>query len=263
MKNKTLHIFEPNLDVHLNYAGGSGGFLALHLLLLSKHYSNELNDRLDTVISRQWNIIDHSKWKHNEAWPDNNKTLSQPGSPKLFFYCHLPVPTWEQLYGIKLLIYTDLATQIALCDYKKAGSVIPAIDRDLNIHFNKFYNNVKDPAWPDCTDINQSKILPEHIQHELLTHAAYIEFVAATSWVQWFVNTQQEHKIKNDIVFPEVATLAKHSDLTIKLQDILNTNGRALLDPLGLPVLEQHFALIEKWKSLHSNEILSIIDSSS
>jgi hypothetical protein len=156
-----------------------------------------------------------------------------------------------------------LATQIALCDYKKAGSVIPAIDRDLNIHFNKFYNNVKDPAWPDCTDINQSKILPEHIQHELLTHAAYIEFITATSWVQWFVNTQQEHKIKNDIVFPEVATLAKHSDLTIKLQDILNTNGRALLDPLGLPVLEQHFALIEKWKSLHSNEILSIIDSSS
>jgi hypothetical protein len=257
-------MFQPNHnDLHLNYFGGSGGFLALHLLLLSNYFNNELNDRLNVVIDHQWNITDHIKWKHNETWPDNNKTLSMPGSPKLFFYCHLPGSTWEQLSGINLLIYTDLATQIAVCNYKKAGPQIPVVGQDLNIHFSRFYNNVKDPSWPDCADINSSKNLPERIQHELLTHAAYIEFIDATSWVQWFVNTHQEHKINNNIVFPEVATMAKNSDLVIKLQDILNTNGRALLDPFGLPVLDQHVDLIEKWKSLHSDEILSIITSSS
>jgi len=249
------------LDLHLNYFGGSGGFLALHLLLLSNHYSNELNDQLDVIIDRQWNITDHNKWKDNEIWPDNNKTLSMPESPKLFFYCSLPRSIWEELSGIKLLIYTDLASQIALCTYKKAGPTV--VDRDLNTHFSRFYNNVKDPSWPDCTDIDRSKNLPEHIQQELLTHSAYIEFINATSWIQWFVTTCQEHKINNDIVFSEVADAAKHSDLTVKLQDIVNTNGQALLEPLGLPVLDQQVELIKKWKLLHSDDILSIITSSS
>jgi hypothetical protein len=74
--------------LHLNYFGGSGGFLALHLLLLSNRYVNELSGRMDSVIPTQWRIPDHSKWKEHEIWPDNNTTLSMAGSPKLFFYCN-------------------------------------------------------------------------------------------------------------------------------------------------------------------------------
>jgi hypothetical protein len=238
-------------DLHLNYFGGSGGFLALHLLLLSNHYSNELNNQLNIIIDHQWRITDHSKWKCNETWPNNNRTLSMPGSPKLFFYCSHIRSEWEKLSGIKLLIYTDLASQLALCNYKKSwvhNTNFTHAAKDLNVEFGDFYNNVKDSTWPDCTEINDSKNLPEHIQHELLTHVDYVDFINATSWDHWFVMKQCNNKIDNNIVFSEVADVAKHSDLSIKLQDIVNTNGTALLAPLGLPVLNQHVELIKKWK---------------
>jgi hypothetical protein len=253
-------------NLHLNYFGGSGGFLALHLLLLSNHYSNELNDNTDSVIANQWRIPDHNKWKSNETWPDNNKTFNMPGSPKLFYYCNRPESEWEKLSGTKLLVYTDLSSQLALCSYKKAWIYedrVPAVDRDLNFHFEKFYNDVKDPAWTSCAKVSDSKTLPTYIQQELLTYPEYVDFINATSWDHWFVTKNQANRINNDIVFEGVADVAKSSDLTIKLQDIVNTNGEALLEPLGLPVLDQHVELIKKWKSLHSDEILSILISTS
>ena len=75
-------------NLYLNYFGGSGGFLSFHLLLLSGHYINELNNRLDTIIHSQWNIVDHSEWKSQEIGTDNNKTFNMTGSPKLFYYCN-------------------------------------------------------------------------------------------------------------------------------------------------------------------------------
>jgi len=249
-------------NLHLNYFGGSGGFLALHLLLLSHHYCNDLNNQLDTVLAHQWNISDHSKWKYNETWPDNNKTFSMPGSPKLFFYCNHPVLQWAQLSGIKLLVYTDLASQLALSNYKKSWmhqTDITPSERDLNFHFELFYNAVKDISWPECNSINNSKNLPEHIQQELLSHNDYLDFLKATSWSQWFIVKNQANTINNDIVYSEAAAAAKHSNIVVKLQDIVNTDGAALLTPLGLAVNDQHIGLIQRWKSLHSNEILAMM----
>jgi len=249
-------------NLHLNYFGGSGGFLSLHLLLLSNHYSNELNNQLDTILHNQWDIVNHCEWKSHEIWPDNNKTSIMAGFPKLFFYCNHPTIGWKELSGLKLLVYTDLECQLMMSRYKKCWMYqknIPSTARDLDFHFENFYNSIKDPAWPSCTKVSDSKNLPNHIQQELLTHVDYIDFIHAKNWDDWFVTTQQENKINNDIVFAEVAKVAKCSNLVIKLQDILNTNGKALLDPLGLPVLDQHVELIKKWKLLHSDEILSTI----
>lgn len=188
------------------------------------------------------------------------------GVPKLFYYCNRSKVEWEELSGIKLLVYTDLALQLALSRYKACWIYhkdVPATDRDLNFHFEKFYNNIKDSAWPDCTKVSNSKNLPTHIQQELLTHTEYVNFINAESWDHWFVIKNRANKINNDIVTEDVADVARSSDLTIKLQDIVNSNGKALLEPLGLPVLDQHVKLIDKWKSLHSNEILSILTSAS
>jgi hypothetical protein len=140
---------------------------------------------------------------------------------------------------------------------------VPATSRDLNFHFENFYNAVKDPTWPNCTNISDSKNLPKRIQHELLTCAEYLDFIDAKSWDHWFVTKNQASKINNEIVFSEVADVAKCSDLTVKLQNILNTDGEALLAPLGLPVLAQHVELVKKWKSLHSDDFLSIITATS
>jgi hypothetical protein len=251
-------------NLHLNYFGGSGGFLSFHLLLLSNHYANELNDCIDCAILNQWHIPDHSKWKSHETWPDNKKTFNMAGSPKLFYYCNRSESDWKELSGVKLLVYTDLSLQLALSRYKACWvyqKSIPAMTRDLDFHFKTFYNNVKDLAWPDCTTVGNSKNLPEHVQQELLTYTDYIDFVCAKNWDHWFIIKNQANKINNDIVYKDVAAVAKHSDLTIKLQDIVATNGKALLEPLGLPVMDQHVNLINKWKSLHSDDILSILTS--
>ena len=249
-------------DLCLNYFGGSGGFLALHLLLLSNQYVNDLTDQLHIVVHDQWEIPNHDKWKDHEIWPDNSKTAALTESPKLFFYCNLQAEDWCRLPGTKLLVYTNLEYQLALSNYKKCWvyeqSAHPNT-RDVDFHFELFYNNVKDANWPECTSINHSKNLPEHIQKELLNHNDYLDFLNATSWSQWFIVKNQTNTINNDIVYSEVAAVAKHSDIVVKLQDIVNTNGAALLTPLGLAVTDRHIELIQRWKSLHSDEILAMM----
>jgi hypothetical protein len=251
-------------DLCLNYFGGSGGFLVLHLLLLSNRYVNDLNDQLHTVVHDQWKVTDHIKWKNHEIWPNNDKTAALTAFPKLFFYCNLHAEEWSKLSGTKLLLYTDLEHQLALSNYKKCWiyekSTLPNL-RDINFHFELFYNSVKDASWPECNSINHSKQLPKHIQQELLSHSDYSDFLNAKNWHQWFVTKNQANRINNDIVYSEVGAAAKHSDMIVKLQDIVNTNGTALLTPLGLPVTNQHIELIQKWKSLHSAEILAMMSS--
>lgn len=249
-------------DVHLNYFGGSGGFLALHLLLLSNHFANELNDRLDDIICKQWQIPDHNKWKDSEIGPSNQQTAALTGSPKLFFYCNNHGQDWNLLSGIRMLVYTDLETQLELSRFKKCWLYLPNnpdYTTDINFHFRQFYNGIKDLSWPDCHSIDHSKSLPEAIQQELLTHVDYRDFLVSGHWQQWFVAKHRNHRINNDIVYDKVAAAAEYSDIVVKLQHIINTNGRALLEPLGLSVNQSHIELIEKWKTLHSDKILSMI----
>lgn len=251
-------------DLHLNYFGGSGGFLALHLLLLSDCFVNDLNNQFNDIIHNQWQIADHNKWRDNETWPNNYQTAQLNGSPKLFFYCNLDANVWNNLSGTRLLLYTDLPTHLLLSRYKNCWLYHPDnLDRtrDLDFHFELFYNNVRDSSWPDCHSIKDSQTLPANLQKELLTHSDYQNFIKANSWHEWFVVQHKHSKINNDIVYKDVATVAKHSHIVVKLQDMVNTNGQALLEPLGLTVTQRHCDLIAHWKSLHSDEILSMITS--
>ena len=38
----------------------------------------------------------------------------------------------------------------------------------INSQWNEFYNNIKDPAWPDCLTVNDFELLPEFIKKEIL-----------------------------------------------------------------------------------------------
>jgi len=42
-----------------------------------------------------------------------------------------------------------------------------SVDENLNIFLKKFYNNVKDPSWPECPDVDQFSTLPLEIRKEL------------------------------------------------------------------------------------------------
>ena len=54
-------------------------------------------------------------------------------------------------------------------------------------------------------------------------------------------------------VFGEITKFAK-ADLYVKLQDLVNTSGGAILEPLGYTVTQKNRKHNELWLSLHNNE---------
>lgn len=73
------------------------------------------------VHSKNWHINTQS-WKSTEIWPNNEKTLSSCCADrkyKIFFTCN-DLEQWAMLPGKKIVLFTDVATQIRLSMYKKA-----------------------------------------------------------------------------------------------------------------------------------------------
>ena len=122
IKNNNLNIF---------YFGGSGGFFFLHLLLLSKkYYCHLLGDTphsdfekwfllfKNVIYKNQWKIKE--EWKSSETWPTNTLTMSSTiPVPKIYFTCN-DAGQWASLPGRKILLYTDIRTQLRLSLYKNA-----------------------------------------------------------------------------------------------------------------------------------------------
>lgn len=251
-----------NKSLHLGYVGGSGGFLVLHLILLCDHYVNDLSHDLANVIQKQWNIQDHAQWKKTEIWPDHKITHALTADHKIYLHCNPSIDRWNKLEATKLLLFTDLRSQLALAKYKNAWMYVPDHDprqRDINVHFTNFYNNVRDPSWPRCESIQDSLCLSAKIQAELMEHQDYRNFLQAEDFEDWFVINHRESLYGHDIVEVDVPRLAQTSHIVIKLQDIITSQGRALLEPLGLTVLDAHLELLHKWISLHPPELLKQI----
>jgi len=126
-------------DLNIFYSGGSGGFYLLHYLLLFRQHwcaleftdasgqslkDQDFDTKLKSIISQQWNIPTTSKWKQNEVWPSNSSTLaeSSPRPYKIFFTCMGPGPDqWPDFPGKRILIYTDIRSQLLLTRAKHAG----------------------------------------------------------------------------------------------------------------------------------------------
>ena len=77
-------------ELTIQYAGGSGGFLLLHLVLLSGKYQCKFrSDQVfDKFFKDQWNITDHARWKMGEVWPDNRATLESSIDNKVYLICN-------------------------------------------------------------------------------------------------------------------------------------------------------------------------------
>lgn len=113
-----MHTTATQKDMSLFYYGGSGGFLLLHLLLMSgKFYAGGINiDKLE----QQWNITDPRDWKSQETWPKNLETeKSVTSKTKLYFNCNNP-DQWINKDQTRVLIYVDLDMQLKLSQYKNA-----------------------------------------------------------------------------------------------------------------------------------------------
>ena len=249
-------------DLTLSYSGGSGGFLLLHLLLLSeKYYSSFGNNSLSDILDFQWNINDHKKWKQSEIWPDDNQTYLATSSLRKLYVVVNPDHRFPINYPSKqLMLYTDIRSQLELAYFKKAHWFVNDRTKSLNIALFKralkdwknHYANIKDQSWPKCLSFRHINRLPIEIQQELLK----------SEYTQKIINQEVflVESFKDDLVYSSILPCLNSADVVVKLQDVINSNGKILEDLLEIPAMniKQH-NLIDRWKKLHPSELLEKI----
>jgi len=129
-----------NTDLNILYFGGSGGFYFFHYVMLAgQHwccFQNSHSDDFDTefsrVVDQQWAMPDIKHWKHTEIWPNNAQTQikSGPRPHKIYLTCN-NIEQWLALPGPRVLLYTDIQSQIRLSRAKKTQYASTRIKRLL------------------------------------------------------------------------------------------------------------------------------------
>lgn len=269
-----------NKSLNLVYGGGSGGFLVFHLLLLTGKFfcifkqkraadnQEEFYYQMQNVIEDQWHITEPNLWKTKEHWPDNGSTRTHgiAGHNAIYLSCNKIWQDDDQAH--RLLVYTDIDLQLKLSQYKRAGVFLHDLSatenrKKIEIEWSKIYSDVKDPAWPNV-GVAEIGTLPAVIVHELTDlHGIDIqEIIDCYHNNRRYLNKQllAERRSKfswfNNIqVLPNVKVLAAQCHQSIRLQDIVLTEGRILTDTLELPYYESHRELVSRWLSLHPKDI--------
>jgi len=263
-------------DISIYYSGGSGGFIALHSILLTDQYFcsfkgiNFLTDsnfliNFDIIKNKQWSINLNTspdlKWKSSEIWPDNDKSLTAASArAKVYFHCSR---FQEPVKGKSVLIYTDIESQLKLCKLKKAAWY-NYTDYPLPKFWQSSYYSIKADFWSNSVTLatNLSDI-PEYQQAEVLARMSNFNDVAKAN-NQKTVTTEEilaksrtlPHGL---LVEGRVADFYEIADHCILLQDLVNTDGKILLDAIGVQHTDNHSMLFNKWRSLHSLEFLKSI----
>jgi len=253
----------------LQYSGGSGGFLLLHLLLLTDKFYTAFtrNIPLDQIIQEHWNIKSLDQWKNTEIWPDIQITLdARVNVDKIYLTCNPFEVNYntvlKELVYKKIVIYTDYQSQLLLARCKKAnipffghpGQNLKYIrfKKVLN-HWKDHYANIKDPSWPKCLSVRHIDRLPENIQKELL----------ADPFTKYFLNFKYQDPsayFNNELVHEPMIPYLKSADVVVKLQDLVNSNGKILETLFDIPKINnKQLALLKKWKQHHTNELLTSI----
>ena len=120
------------LPISSFYYGGSGGFLLLHSLLLTDQFYADGYDEKTLNDLSIWKISNNLNWKNHEIWPNNLKTSEyQTNKIKLYHHCNDDI-NWQLHQGTRVLLYTDLETQLALAKYKNAWIYNPTANLDTN-----------------------------------------------------------------------------------------------------------------------------------
>ena len=253
-------------ELNLLYSGGSGGFLLLHLLLLSDQYWCYFleNQNFSELIKQQWKINHHHDWKKTEVWPRNDHTKnSQLPMNKIYFYCNPHDIPPENYCNFNLVVYTDYNSQQKLAHYKKAHWHYQKTAQAVNNKFSdgirllrewkKHYNNVKDPTWPNCLSFRKISTLPHNIQAELLNDP----------YTSKFLNYQHVEKsaiYQNTPVYAPMLPFLQSANVTILLQDLVNSRAEILVKlDIVTNINQAQIALLDRWKSLHTKELLESI----
>ena len=87
------------------------------------HIDQGFDTKLKLIFDQQWSISNVSDWKQGEIWPINSNTLAglSPRPYKIYFTCaSKETVRWPEYPGKKILIYTDIKSQLRLAGSKKA-----------------------------------------------------------------------------------------------------------------------------------------------
>lgn len=241
-------------DISLYYSGGSGGFFALHLILLAGEHECKFDNDVsfDEIFATQWNIMP-GHWKANEAWPNNELTAKSAIKNKVYFYCNQFEV--KSTTGKKLLIYTDLATQVEL-SFMKGANWFNYEDRRL---ITMYYDIKGDAAWPDIVDADDIYSLPTDIKAEFFTRAnlnlyedinLQIKLRDKQTLVQQILPYSIEYN--GDTVDKSLTNLlVDPTIIKVKLQDIIITNGAALYNALELTQSAASNKFVDDYIELH------------
>jgi hypothetical protein len=272
-------------DIKLCYFGGSGGFILLHLLLLSGKFTCEFRGReknLDKIIDHQWNIKNPECWKAQEIGLNNAQTQKlNTNQSKIYFFCNPTIDQIKKFKGKVVFLYTDVLSQLELSYYKKAyvffgpkkSSYFSYYRHRLKLWINH-YNDIRDPQWPRCFGPNKFSRLPVHIKDELLSDPYTTDLLNIVRYNEILIDGKNKDphykEIKNlfldnareltngSLVSDEVFNFFQHTDVSIKLQTAIN-DLTTLSDITGEPVNQAQVDLRNRWISLHPPELLKNI----
>jgi hypothetical protein len=262
-------------DLSLHYAGGSGGFIALHLILLTKKYFcsfldtpfiNEKNfdKNFAKIMDDHWNISSLNSWKLSEWQPVNENTeIASTSRNKIFFHCSNYICEHN---AETILIYTDIKSQNSLAKLKKSYWYTAIPSPTHRLIWQNYYNSIKAEHWGEDADLTVDfNSLPKYQQDEILAimpaEPKPVRFARDEP-----VNLNEDAILTNYIeldngirVLPAVADFYKKADHKILLQDIINTKGKALTDSLNIEHNEEQVKLVNRWISLHPADFLPSI----
>jgi hypothetical protein len=250
---------------NIGYRGGSGGFLFLHFLLLSDQYYTSIFDNIDfsNVVAQQWNISKNKQWKKTEFWPNNYNSINDNSDlDRILYFCN---PTTDEFFKQQQLLDTIVNN----------------------------YNNIKDVSWPIVESAADFINLPSWIYQEVcgttecknvLAHFAGTNKTKSV-WVYtdvesqnelayykqayWYFDQPKMEKMQsqnirietwqNVVVDSAAVHFLNHSDIQIKLQDLVNTPELLVEHGMINCVNQQQLKLLSHWKSLHPPELLKKI----
>jgi hypothetical protein len=150
---------------------------------------------------KQWNVSeDRSKWKSAEKWPQNDLTQNSSFNNKLFFNCNPEKEHIIQDCDKRILLYTDIETQVMLAKNKHAWKY-------SRINIEEFESVEK----PETTKFNGFEVF-----HEVDKIAKLTDYQIC---LQDIVNTQGQvlldifnEKVNEDNIFHNNMWLNLHTD---------------------------------------------------
>lgn len=250
-------------DVVIYYYGGSGGFYALHLLLLGNYYKcvmHGVTQTLDDIIARQWRISDIHEWKANETWPDNASTLASDFAHKVFFICNPEPEDLEKYPGTKIIIYTDTDThwdfvraKRCFLFYKKSDDIISGY---LENEFLTLYATVRGDDWPDVSNISDYHLLPTWIKDELKEKFRFELDIRKLMMYPF--------NYRGIDIYEKYETILNISQeqYCFSLQELVQSRGQKLYQALELPYPDSCNKLTERYRNIHNAEMRKHLDKS-